>query len=220
MIKNLWPDDILEAKKIQDILKKKVKITHLKKTPKLIAGVDAAFAGDKVIAVAALYEYRVLKHYQDKVFIEKIRFPYVPGMLSFREGHAILGAIEKLDVKPDVILFDGHGIAHPKGIGIASHIGVILGIPSIGCAKSRLVGEYDEPDKARGSWTYLYYKGEKVGAVLRTRSNVRPIFVSPGHMIDIVSSVEIVKNCISKYRIPEPIRRADWLSTQERLWHS
>ena len=212
MRKNLWPKDILEAKKIQDVLRKRVKIIPLKKTPEIIAGVDAAFAGDKIVAVATLYEYPELKHLHDASSIEKIRFPYIPGMLSFREGHAIVNAVKRLNIKPDVILFDGQGIAHPKGIGIASHIGVILDISTIGCAKSRLVGEFKEPDTTRGSMAYLYYKGMKVGAVLRTRSNVRPVFVSPGHMIDIDSSIEIVMKCVSKYRIPEPLRRADWLS--------
>lgn len=212
MIRNLWPDNISEAKKIQDVLIKKVKIILLKKTPEIIAGVDAASAGDKIVAVATLYKYPELKHLQDTFSIEKIRFPYIPGMLSFREGHAIVNALKKLKTKPDLILFDGQGIAHPKKIGIASHIGVILNIPTIGCAKSRLVGEYEDPDIKKGSWTYLYYKGIKVGAVLRTQSNVKPVFVSPGHLIDIDSSIEIVMKCIYKYRIPEPLRRADHLS--------
>lgn len=216
MIKNLWPDDILEAKKIQDMLKKRVEIIPLKKIPELIAGVDASFTDDKVIAIATLYEYQGLKHMQDAFFIEEIRFPYVPGMLSFREGHAIVEAIKRLAARPDVILFDGQGIAHPKGIGIASHIGVILDIPTIGCAKSRLVGEFKEPGAKKGSRTYLYYKGMKVGTVLRTRSSVRPIFVSPGHMIDIDSSIKIVMRCVSQYRIPEPLRRADNLSRSYR----
>ncbi|MEW6739841.1 MAG: deoxyribonuclease V [Nitrospirota bacterium] len=212
MIRNLWPDDISEAKKIQDVLRKKVKIIPLKKTPEIIAGVDAAFADDKVVAVATLYEYPELKHLHDAFSVEKIRFPYIPGLLSFREGHAIINAIRKLNIKPDLILFDGQGIAHPKGIGIASHIGVILNIPAIGCAKSRLVGEFEEPAVTKGSWAYLYYKGMKVGAVLRTRSSVKPVFVSPGHMIDIDSSIEIVMKCVFRYRIPEPLRRADHLS--------
>ncbi|WP_333654307.1 deoxyribonuclease V [Dissulfurispira sp.] len=216
MIKNLWPKDISRAKKIQDVLRKRVKIIPLKKTPEIIAGVDAAFAGDKVIAVATLYEYPELRYMQDAFSTEKIIFPYIPGMLSFREGHAIINAIRKLNIKPDVILFDGQGIAHPKGIGIASHIGVILDIPTIGCAKSRLVGEFRGPGATKGSWAYLYYKGMKVGAVLRTRSSVRPVFVSPGHLIDIDSSIKIVMKCISKYRIPEPLRRADWLSKKHR----
>ncbi len=136
----------------------------------------------------------------------------MPGFLSFREGPAIIVTIQKLKTKPDLILFDGQGIAHPKGIGIASHIGVMLNIPTIGCAKSKLVGKFEKPDKDKGSRTYLYYKGERVGAVLRTRKNVKPVFVSPGHMIDIKSAIEIVMNCATEYRIPEPLRRADQLS--------
>lgn len=131
-----------------------------------------------------------------------------------------MNAIKKLKIKPDVILFDGQGIAHPKGIGIASHIGVILNIPSIGCAKSRLVGDFDEPDKKKGSWRLIFYKGMKVGVVLRTRSSVKPLFVSPGHLTDIDSSIEIVMKCIGKYRIPEPLRRANFLSKRlKRIFH-
>ncbi len=180
--------------------------------PSFIAAVDASFAGEEIIAVATLYTYPELSHVRDVFVREKIYFPYVPGFLSFREGHAIVVTIQKLKIKPDLILFDGQGIAHPKGIGIASHIGVILNIPTIGCAKSRLIGEFEEPDKDKGSWTYLRYKGTGVGVVLRTRRNVKPVFVSPGHMIDIKSSIEIVMDCVTEYRIPEPLRRADQLS--------
>ncbi len=208
----LWPKNISKAKVIQDALRKKVKITSPKKIPAFIAGVDAAFVDDRVIAVATLYKYPYLKHIQDVSTIEKTRFPYVPGFLSFREGHAIIRAIKKLNIKPDLILFDGQGIAHPKGIGIASHIGVILNIPTIGCAKSRLIGEFNEPDMRKGDWTDLYYKGIKVGVVLRTRDNVKPVFVSPGHLIDINSSIEIVMRCVAGFRIPEPLRRADQIS--------
>jgi deoxyribonuclease V len=209
---NLWPKDIVRAREVQDALRTRVKIVPLKKTPEFIAAVDAAFLNDKVIAVAALYKYPELQHLQDTFVKEKTRFPYIPGLLSFREGHAIVSAIKKLKIKPDLILFDGQGIAHPKGIGIASHIGVVLDMPTIGCAKSRLVGEFKEPDKTKGGWTHLDYKGIRVGTVLRTRSNVRPVFVSPGHLIDIESSIEVVMKCVSEYRIPEPLRRADLFS--------
>lgn len=218
MINNLWPKDISKAKEIQNELRKRVKIAPLKKRPEFIAAADAAFANDRVIAVVTLYKYLELKYIQNAFSIEKSQFPYIPGMLSFREGHAIVNAIRRLDEKPDLILFDGQGIAHPNGIGIASHIGVILNIPTIGCAKSRLIGEFKEPDITKGSWTYLYFKEMKVGAVLRTKSNVKPVFVSPGHMIDIESSVEIVMKCVSKYRIPEPLRTADIFS--RKLKHS
>lgn len=220
MTKDLWPTDILKAKEIQDALRKKVKIAPLKGTPLYIAAVDASYIDEKVAAVATLYKYPELKHLQDSFSCEKIRFPYIPGLLSFREGPSIMNAIKKLKIKPDVILFDGQGIAHPKGIGIASHIGLILNIPSIGCAKSRLVGDFDEPDKKKRSWRLIFYKGMKVGVVLRTRGSVKPLFVSPGHLIDIDSSIEIVMKCIGKYRIPEPLRRADSLSKRlKRIFH-
>ncbi len=216
MVKNLFPINISEAMRVQDILRHKIKIIPLKRKPVFVAGVDAAFKDDKVIAVASLYRYPELVHIKDSFAIERLSFPYIPGLLSFREGHVMVSAIKKLKFEPDVIIFDGQGIAHPRGIGIASHIGVILNIPTIGCAKSLLVGEFSEPENHKGSWTYLYYEGKKVGAVLRTKKDVKPVFVSPGHKIDIESSIEIVINCISKYRIPEPIRMADHLTKMYR----
>jgi deoxyribonuclease V len=125
-------------------------------------------------------------------------------------------ALCNLKIKPDLILVDGQGIAHPKGIGIASHLGVLLDIPSVGCAKSRLIGEYEEPGLKKGEWSPLKYAGRVVGAVLRTRENVRPLFVSPGHGIDLKTSLGIVLGCAGKYRIPEPLRTADFLSKKIR----
>jgi deoxyribonuclease V len=212
IFKKLWPIDIHEAKIIQDKLRKRVKIQPLKKEVRIIAGVDASFISDRIIAVVSNYEYPEMKYIEDTYFIGMVKFPYIPGMLSFREGPAIVSAIKKLSIEPDVILFDGHGIAHPRFIGIASHIGVILDISTIGCAKSCLVGQYREPGQKKGDWTYLYYKNIKVGAVLRTRDLVKPLFVSPGHKIDIEHSVDIVLNSVLKYRLPEPLRRADRLS--------
>lgn len=216
MTKGLWTKDIQKAKEIQNTLSKKVRIVPLKKKIQFIAAVDASFIDDKVIAVATLFGYPELENIQDIIAVEKVLFPYIPGFLTFREGPAIITAIKKLKTKPDVILFDGQGIAHPRGIGIASHLGVILNIPTIGCAKSRLVGEFKEPGIECGSRKGLYYNGKKVGAVLRTRRDVKPVFVSPGHMIDIKSSIEIVMKCISLYRIPEPLRRADQLSKRHK----
>jgi deoxyribonuclease V len=146
----------------------------------------------------------------------KISFPYIPGFLSFREGPAIIKAIRRLKTKPDLILFDGQGIAHPKGMGIASHVGVLLNIPSIGCAKSRLVGDYAEPGRSKGEFSKLTLKNHTVGAVLRTRDRVRPLFVSPGHLINLEGAIHMVIQCVRKYRIPEPLRRADALSKELR----
>lgn len=207
-----WPRDIRGAKALQESLRKSVRIEPLRRPPRLIAGADAAFSEDIVIAVISLFTYPDLIHIEDAIANVRSSFPYVPGFLSFKEGPAILESFERLKIKPELLLFDGQGIAHPRGIGIASHLGVMLNIPTIGCAKSRLIGEYNEPGTKKGNWTYLYHDTKRIGAVLRTKDNVRPLFVSPGHMIDIESSVEIVMNCISRFRIPEPLRRADHLS--------
>jgi deoxyribonuclease V len=203
---------IEEAREIQRALKKKLKIRPLKKAPQFIAAADAAFTGNFVFAAVSLFRLSGLASVENSVAEERVRFPYVPGLLVFREGHAIISALGKLTIHPDLILLDGQGIAHPEGFGAASQIGVILGIPAIGCAKSRLIGEYKEPGPMKGDWTYLCHRGAKVGAVLRMRGNVRPIFVSPGHLIDIESSVEIVLRCSTGFRIPEPLRAADRLS--------
>ena len=208
----IWPTNIQDAKTIQAVLRDKVKTVPLKKRPQFIAGVDAAFAEDKVIGVACLYRYPELIPVTEAFAVMKCLFPYIPGFLSFREGPAIVEAVRRLKIKPDVIIFDGQGIAHPKGLGIASHIGVLLNIPSIGCAKSRLVGEHSEPGTKRGNHSPLRHNGSTVGTVLRTRDNVKPVFISPGHLIDLKSSVLIVLKCTGKFRIPEPVRIADFLS--------
>jgi deoxyribonuclease V len=207
-----WPKNINDAKAIQLALKDRVKIIPLRKEPRLIAGVDAAFFNDKVIGIACILRYPELTHVEDTFAVTDVPFPYVPGFLSFREGPVIIEALNSLKIKPHVILFDGQGIAHPKGMGIAAHIGVILDMPTIGCAKSRLVGEYKEPGVKKGNQSPLRYNGRIIGAVLRTRDNVRPVFVSPGHMTDLKSSIKIILGCTGKYRIPEPIRRADFIS--------
>ena len=207
-----WPKTISEAKAAQVALQDKVRIIPLSKKPRFVAGVDAAFAGDRIIGAACLYRYPEVSLVEEAYAEMRNLFPYVPGFLTFREGPVIIKVIKKLSIKPDVILFDGQGIAHPISMGIASHIGVLLNMPAIGCAKSRLIGVYKEPKLWRGAWSPLTYNNNVVGAVLRTRDNVRPLFISPGHKIDLKASIDIVLNCISKYRIPEPLRRADYLS--------
>ena len=207
-----WPKDIAGAKKMQEVLRDKARITSLRKSPEYIAGVDAAFLNDKIIGAACLYKYPEIIFVEEAYSITETSFPYVPGFLSFREGPAIVKAIQGLTHKPDVILFDGQGIAHPKGLGIASHVGILLDIPTIGCAKSRLVGNYREPGFKKGNRSSLIYNGKIVGAVLRTRDNVRPVFVSPGYKIDQENSIKVVLCCTNIYRIPEPLRRADFIS--------
>jgi deoxyribonuclease V len=206
------PKDIKRAKVIQEILKERVRIIPLKKIPKYIAGVDAAFFQDKVIGVVCLYAYPHMNLVEETHAVTKVLFPYIPGYLSFREGPVIMKAIQGLRIKPDVIIFDGQGIAHPAGLGIATHIGVLLDIPTIGCAKSRLIGEYKDPGPKKRNQSLLRHNKKIVGAVLRTKDNTRPLFVSPGHRIDLKNAIEIVLACTRKYRIPEPIRRADFVS--------
>lgn len=208
------PRDIHEAEEIQNCIRRKIRIVPLKSDPISIAAVDAAYPGDSVIAAASLYTYPVLHHLSDAFFRDRAGFAYKSGFLAFREGPAVISALKGLG-SPDVILIDAQGIAHPRGAGMACHIGVILNKPTIGCAKSRLTGVFDEPGQEKGSWTYLFpdkARRKPVGAVLRTRSHVKPVFLSPGHLIDVESCIRIVLGCLSAFRIPEPLRRADMLS--------
>jgi deoxyribonuclease V len=213
-----WPETISieQARELQKDLRKRVRVIPLTREPRYVAGVDAAFSEDLVYAAACLYRYPELTLVEKTCAVEKLRFPYVPGFLSFREGPAISAAIKKLSTKPDIILVDGQGIAHPRGIGIASHLGVLLNISTIGCAKTRLVGEFKEPGGRKGSWSGLTHEGRIGGAVLRTKDSVRPLFVSPGHKIDLNNAVRITLGCIGKYRIPEPLRYADMLSKKSK----
>jgi deoxyribonuclease V len=132
----------------------------------------------------------------------------VPGLLAFREGPVVLAALEKLTRRPDVLILDAHGLAHPRRMGLATHLGVILDLPSVGCAKSRLCGEYSEPGPEKGSWTRLCDEDEIIGAVVRTRDNVRPVFVSVGHRVDLETAVSLVLGCAPTYRLPETTRSA------------
>jgi deoxyribonuclease V len=213
----IWPRNIAAARKSQLSLREKVKILPLGIIPHSIAGVDASFFNHKIIGVASLYSYPGITSLEDAHATGNAFFPYIPGFLSFREGPAILNALRRLNIHPDVILVDGQGIAHPRGFGIASHIGVLLDIPTIGCAKSRLIGEYREPGPERGEFSHISYAGQIVGAVMRTREGVKPLFVSPGHLITLEESLEIVINCANRYRIPEPLRRADRISRIMKL---
>lgn len=207
-----WPEDKEKAKALEELIRKRIRIEPLKTPPATVAGVDAAFFDDKIICAACLYEYPRLIPVKEVHVVRVARFPYIPGLLSFREGPAVIEAVEKLGVRPGVIIFDGQGIAHPRGVGLASFVGVLLDIPSVGSAKSRLVGSYAEPGRKKGSWTPLEYDGRVVGGVLRTRDSTKPVFVSPGHKIDLEGSIEIVLNCTGRYRLTEPVRRADALT--------
>jgi deoxyribonuclease V len=208
----IWPKTINRAREMQECDRRLIQLEPLKKEPAYIAGVDAAFSEYGVFAAVCLYHYPQLTLLEQATAIKQITFPYVPGYLLFHEGPAIIAALIKLKKKPDVILIDGQGIAHPRGIGSASHLGVLLNVPTIGCAKTRLVGEYRNPGERKGNWTELQFKERTVGAVLRTRDRVRPIFLSPGYGIDLQGAIRFALGCVGRCRIPEPLRCADMLS--------
>jgi deoxyribonuclease V len=142
----------------------------------------------------------------------KISFPYIPGLLSFREGPILIETFQRLKLKPDVMIYDGQGLAHPRGMGLASHMGLWFDLPSIGCAKTPLLDEFINPGPTRGSFEWIRKEGKKVGAVLRTKQDVKPLFVSPGHRIDLMTSIQLVLESCKGFRFPEPLRKAHQLS--------
>ncbi|MFO1464811.1 MAG: deoxyribonuclease V [bacterium] len=183
-----------------------------------VAGADMAISADKKSGYAGVivFEYPSLAELERVSTVAKLKFPYVPGLLSFREMPVLLRAFEKLRRRPDLLLVDGQGIAHPRRFGIASHLGLWLGLPAIGCAKSRLCGEYREPGRSRGSFSSLREGGEEIGAVLRTKDGVRPIFVSIGHRIGLASALRFVLACGDGRRVPKPTREADRFVAQAK----
>jgi deoxyribonuclease V len=180
---------------------------------RFIAGLDAAFpdGGDHCLGGVVLWDLRERAVVAERTATRKLTFPYVPGLLSFREAPALLAALRKLDRAPDALLCDGHGLAHPRRFGIACHLGVLTDLPTVGCAKSRLTGSHEVPGDTRGDQTALTDDGEHIGSVLRTRSGVKPVFVSVGHRMDLHSASQLVLDCGMGYRLPEPIRLADQL---------
>ncbi|WP_114781852.1 deoxyribonuclease V [Botryobacter ruber] len=177
---------------------------------KLIAGCDSSFIGeDTILSVFVLLRYPELEVLEKVWHHGPVELPYIPGFLAFREAPNLLKTYEKLQQKPDLIMVDGHGISHPRRLGIATHLGLHLNKPTMGVAKKVLVGKYTEPAAAKGSTSPLIYKGEEIATVLRTRDNVKPVFVSPGHLMDLESATAVAKACAVKYRLPEPTRLAD-----------
>jgi len=181
---------------------------------RLVAGVDTSVKTDPVTGIANSQAAVVVLSYPDMQVVETALaqmptpFPYIPGLLSFREGPVLETAFARLQAEPDVLIFDGMGRAHPRRIGIASHMGLWLQKPTIGCGKTLLIGHYAEPPNERGGFSDLVDHGEVIGAVLRTKVNVKPVYISPGHLADLATSVELIMRCTSKYRLPDPIRAA------------
>jgi deoxyribonuclease V len=205
-----WQASTTKAIEIQKQLAGKVSRVGNITTPRFVAGVDISVdrwtkTGTGAVVVLS---YPSLEIAEIKVVTDRINFPYVPGLLSFREMPLLLKAFEKIERVPDLVLVDGQGFAHPRRMGLASHLGLWLNIPTIGCAKSRLCGEHKTPGNNPGSYVELLDSGEVIGAVLRTRESVKPLYISIGHMIDLPSAIRFVIACCRGYRLPEPTRLA------------
>jgi deoxyribonuclease V len=173
-----------------------------------VAGVDVSVRDNVSRAAVVVMSFPELDVIESVTASQDTPYPYVPGLLSFREGPVLVEAFEKLQQEPDVFIFDGMGRIHPRRLGIAAHMGLWLEKPTIGCGKSHLVGNYDTPATDKGAFCDLTYKHERLGVVLRTRTNVKPVYISPGHLCDIESAVALTLACTPKYRLPEPIRQA------------
>jgi deoxyribonuclease V len=213
-----YPKTYHEAVAWQEARRGEVCLEPLPRPPVLVGGADAAYdrAEKRVFGAVAVVTYPDLSLVEEAALDGPCPFPYIPGMLSFREAPIILEIWKKLTQCPEVLLVDGQGIAHPRGLGLAAHLGLLLDIPTIGVAKSRLVGEGEEPGREAGAATPLCWQGQPVGWILRTRTAINPLYVSPGHRVSLKDCREITLGCVKGYRIPEPLRRADRLSRQRR----
>ena len=205
-----WAVSVQEAFRIQEELRRKLVLEDVPEAPRTIAGVDVSYsrARDLLFAAIVVLDADSLEPIEVASASQQPVFPYVPGLLTFREGPVVLEAYAGLRDEPDLLMFDGQGIAHPRGLGLASHIGVVLDRPSIGCAKSRLVGEFKEPKQKRGSMRTLSLHRTKVGVVLRTKDQTKPLFVSPGHRVTVETAATRVLGAGRGYRLPEPTRLA------------
>lgn len=213
--------ELKELIDIQNSLKQKIVIKPFKKDFSLALAVDSSYSKklDKIISVAIIYDKREKKVTERQYSIGNVTFPYIPGFLSFREIDNTLKAVKTIKTSYEIIIVDGQGMAHPRNFGFASHLGVILDKPTIGCAKSRLVGEFKDPENFKGAFSYLYQNSDKIGAVLRTKKDTKPLFISPGHMIDIDSSIEVILQLTDKFRLPEPIRSAHLFAEEvKKTW--
>jgi len=214
-----WRVTPREAVSFQAELRVRLEIKPLSRPVRLVAGADAAYAKRSGRAVGAVCVMSLpdLIVVEERTVKTEVSFPYRSGLLTFREGPVLLECFSRLKTDPDAVLFDGQGILHPRRMGIAAHLGLFLDLPTAGCAKSRLFGVHEEPDSKHGVWSPIRAPGgEVLGACLRTRSGIKPVFVSPGHAMDVASAVALVLSTCTRYRIPEPLRRAHRLA-QEAL---
>jgi deoxyribonuclease V len=210
----MWPGSLAEARLVQQRLRAKVIIEDRLGPVRIVAGVDAWTepGGKRIWAAAVALGLPDLELRESAIVCQPITVPYIPGFLSFREAPAALAALKRLRLRHDLLFVDGQGLAHPRRFGLACHIGLLAATPTIGVAKSRLLGRYEPPGPDRGDWTPLVDNSDVVGAVLRTRSHTRPVFVSVGHRISLRTAIDYVLRCTPAFRLPEPIRLADRLS--------
>lgn len=218
VITHKWEITCEEARRLQEELRERVILTPPKKRFRYIGGADVSYEkhGDKFYSGIVVWDMERREVIEKASATKRVNFPYVPGLLSFREAPAILDAFYELRSAVDVLIIDGQGIAHPRELGLASHVSLLLGIPGIGCAKTKLVGEHKPVGVKRGSHSALIFGGKCVGAVLRTQDNVKPLYVSPGHKMNVHRAVDIVLKCALTYRLPEPTRLAHQFVNQLR----
>ncbi|NRQ40116.1 endonuclease V [Nonomuraea sp. NN258] len=207
-----WPADVAEAESIQDELRARVQLTG-PATFTLVAGLDVHYHGqDDVTAAVVVLAADTLAPVERVVVHGKATFPYVPGLFAFRELPTLVAALERLTSTPDLLVCDGYGLAHPRGFGLACHLGVLTGLPSLGVGKTPFVGTHATPAPERGAWTPIVHDGAAVGRALRTQREVKPVYVSQGHRISLDTVTDQVLRLSPRYRLPEPIRQADHLA--------
>ncbi len=214
-----WTGTIAEAQEYQRQLASQVQIVPLRQPVRYILGLDCAFVrkqgAEWIVAGAVLWDVKKQQVVQQQVYVGSVTFPYVPGLLAFREMPALTQVVQTMP-QPDLIMVDGQGIAHPRRLGIASQFGLWAGCPTVGVAKSRLVGTYEPFPLQRGQWRPLYHRGEQIGTVVCTRDHVRPLFISPGHLIDFEGATRWTLQTALRYRLPEPTRQAHLLVSRAR----
>jgi deoxyribonuclease V len=209
-----WRVNIEEAIQIQENLRNRIILEKTFTEVRTIGGGDVAYSKDRNFLFAAIVVllFPKMETIDFATAHGEISFPYIPGLLSFREGPILINTFQKLKMRPDLMIYDGQGIAHPRGFGLASHMGLWLDLPSIGCTKTPLLNDFIYPGPSKGSFEMIRKEGKEMGAVLRTKENVKPLFISPGHRIDLPTSIQIVLTTCPRFRIPEPLRRAHELS--------
>jgi len=210
-----WTLTVEEATVIQNQLSGEIITSDQLGEVKYVAGVDVGFEDNYAIsrAAVAVLSFPELQLIEQAIARRPTTFPYIPGFLSFREVPVVLDALSQIKITPDLILCDGQGIAHPRRFGLACHLGLLITVPTIGVAKSRLIGQHEELPPEKGNWQTLRHRGEVIGAVVRSRTGVKPLYVSPGHRISLPTAIDYVLRCTPKYRLPETTRWADKLAS-------